>query len=458
MDESTFLAALESVLDKTVGEAAQSNSDRHRLQKKIAALCARAAKETIERVADERNASANRVKDAVGDYCQRCMGSTLASLVNDNRIPHSINYLKRYRAFRGMGDRTQLLSSIEQTIDLAESRCVDIAASDIDAAFHDAATRYMRDIQKLGALQVCQCTKSKEVVPESIVRTLDRSSADTKRFQAELVELVEGAFSGVVSEDVFDSSLVNDATKTEKTVRDSLVRAAADARKNADEILQSKALSIVSAALPVNDLPQFTGSVCVTRQVAPPDVHALTTEVRASFKTYSAVVRDNGVFAAFSDGSDYGKCVGFSDWISVWDDWGAETYGFDNTEYHGDIPGIRYVDGIASTVEEDEPRGDSLERSIERMREFNSRRYMGVFDDDFKQHVDAFWYGFRKLMEYVNGMYAVDASAFHDYCSLLRKVIESQAFALGMKMDGVQLEDYLKKVSNLTEDLEVAHG
>ena len=34
--------------------------------------------------------------------------------------------------------------------------------------------------------------------------------------------------------------------------------------------------------------------------------------------------------------------------------------------------------------------GDSLERTIERMRAFNKQRYWSMLDDDFSQHVNAF--------------------------------------------------------------------
>lgn len=38
-----------------------------------------------------------------------------------------------------------------------------------------------------------------------------------------------------------------------------------------------------------------------------------------------------------------------------------------------------------------------LSEEIERLREANAKPYLGIFDDDFMDHVDAFWEGFGKL-------------------------------------------------------------
>jgi hypothetical protein len=41
--------------------------------------------------------------------------------------------------------------------------------------------------------------------------------------------------------------------------------------------------------------------------------------------------------------------------------------------------------------------GDSLEVAVARMCEFNGSRYDGVLDEDPARHVNAFWYGLKKL-------------------------------------------------------------
>ncbi len=56
--------------------------------------------------------------------------------------------------------------------------------------------------------------------------------------------------------------------------------------------------------------------------------------------------------------------------------------------------------------------GDSLEVAVVRMREFNGRRYDGVLDEDPARHVNAFWYGLKKLSQYCEAAVRVDERAW----------------------------------------------
>ena len=46
----------------------------------------------------------------------------------------------------------------------------------------------------------------------------------------------------------------------------------------------------------------------------------------------------------------------------------------------------------------------------------HKQKYLDFFDDDITLHIDAFWYGFAKLMQNVNGLYRLDMSGFNEYC------------------------------------------
>lgn len=50
---------------------------------------------------------------------------------------------------------------------------------------------------------------------------------------------------------------------------------------------------------------------------------------------------------------------------------------------------VKTYDDIPADMEEDEG-GDTLEKSIDRMRQFNKQKYWGLLDVDFSQHIDAF--------------------------------------------------------------------
>lgn len=124
----------------------------------------------------------------------------------------------------------------------------------------------------------------------------------------------------------------------------------------------------------------------------------LLNEVRTSFDTFSRVVRDNGLLAAFSTDTTSGACRPEYWWIF-----------FSSRTKEDDFGEIPY------RVEEC-PDGDTLQQSIERMKGFNKQKYLDFFDDDITQHIDAFWYGFAKLMQNVNGLYHLDMSGFNEYC------------------------------------------
>jgi len=158
--------------------------------------------------------------------------------------------------------------------------------------------------------------------------------------------------------------------------------------------------------------------------------------VRTSFKTFSQVVRDNGLFAAFSEEGSYGSCSGY-----VFDAWWNDDL---EDEYIGLKPGEGKYGDIATDVCEDKG-GDSLERTIERMRTFNKQRYWGMFDDDFSQHVNAFWYGFKKLMQNTNSLFKVDMQAFNTYLDAVRDQAKSAA-SFCSRMDHSQVSEFCNEI------------
>lgn len=159
--------------------------------------------------------------------------------------------------------------------------------------------------------------------------------------------------------------------------------------------------------------------------------------VRVSFKTFSQVVRDNGLFAAFSEEGSYGSCSGY-----VIDAWWTDMI---EDGYIGLKPGEGEYGDIATDACEDKG-GDSLERTIERMHAFNKERYWGMLDDDFSQHVNAFWYGFKKLMENTNALFKVDSQAFSAYLDAVRDQATSAAASLCSRMDHSQVSEFCNEI------------
>lgn len=122
------------------------------------------------------------------------------------------------------------------------------------------------------------------------------------------------------------------------------------------------------------------------------------------------------------------------------------------SEFEGEIPGREPVHDIPCDVEEDEG-GDSLEKSIERMQEFNSKRYWGMLDDDFDGHIEAFWYGFKKLMENVNGLFRMNPAAFNQYCNDLAEDAKQATLTMGARsFDAHQADEFCKTIDNLAKE------
>lgn len=218
--------------------------------------------------------------------------------------------------------------------------------------------------------------------------------------------------------------------------------------------LAGLAQSAAGRSADLGEMPAFAGDATFSLRFDPDEVAELARMVRASFKTYVSVVRDNGVFAAFSEGSLFGRCVGQTSWLNVWDDWSMEEFDYDASEFLG-AAGVREAvrSRIPSGVEEAEGDDDSLPVAIDRMRRFNTRRYFGMLDDDFKQHVDAFWYGFGKLMEFADGLVDLDICGFQQHCDRVVEQAAARCGDLALLMDDAQLEAYCDEIDALADRL-----
>lgn len=87
------------------------------------------------------------------------------------------------------------------------------------------------------------------------------------------------------------------------------------------------------------------------------------------------------------------------------------------------------------------------------MRDFNSRHYFGMLDDDFKQHVDAFWFGYGKLMEFINGMVDIDLRQYLKYRSRVSCNVAARCGELALMMDDSQLGAFRSEVRALCDSI-----
>lgn len=156
-----------------------------------------------------------------------------------------------------------------------------------------------------------------------------------------------------------------------------------------------------------------------------------------SFKTFSQVVRDNGLLAAFSEEGSYGSCSGY-----VIDAWWTDMI---EDEYIGLKPGEGEYGDLPPTCAKTRA-ATALSVPSSACTPFNKERYWGMLDDDFSQHVNAFWYGFKKLMENTNALFKVDSQAFSAYLDAVRDQATSAAASLCSRMDHSQVSEFCNEI------------
>lgn len=437
---SDEMAAFAAELGKAVGEGIARGDEALERSNAEAADARGVAKrrrdalnKVVRRFERERAARVDVVRGAVDEYCADAYHDALEGLKGDWRMPRAINYLERYGALLGMQDRDDVLRRIGATLDLAD-RILDAAECvDVQGAANDAARMYVERIMRLDGICVMPAgpasssgSQAAEEGPTDAVGGLD------------IAAVVGGAFTdvmdGLPASEVAAAQELEAADAREKVTDRQIALATKAATAAATAACAAAACSVAGAAFEVKRPSDFAGRVSAKLVGDLAMLRLLASEVRASFGTFGRVVQDNGLFAAFSNEGSYGACrycYGYEDWWSALSD--------------ADADGSRDRRDIPTAVEEDEG-GDTPERAIERMRIFNQRDYFGLLDDDFQQHVEAFWYGFKKLMEGVNGLYEVNMESFAKYCSRIGSQTARSAADLAVRMDGNQVDAFAEAV------------
>lgn len=438
---------LREALDETVGATAKRREAEEAFQQELAQARDEALAKLKRRWRSEREAAASLAQRRVREYARALSGTLKEALSRDGRMPVTINHLERYSAMKAIQDRGLLLARIEQTLGVARTAVERAGRLDPQGAVDEVAGKYREELAKVARIRVAPVEDAADEGVGSPVVSEDREGV-----LASLIEDADDAFS--------DDALTLDGGDAEGASRDerrdafheALHAAIAQADAAHAQKLALNARSAVGRSVELDDLEAFSGVVEVSSALDAGEVGELVGLVEASFRTYRQVVDDNGLFAAFSEGSQFGRCVGYASWMSAWDDWDAMEYSYDGSEYGGDPIGREFVRSrIPTAIEDVEEDGDSLQTAIARMREFNQRRYFGMLDDDFKQYVDAFWYGFGKLMEFANGMFEVDMRAYLLYCTRLADAAATRCGDLALLMDDGQLMAYCDELAKMRD-------
>lgn len=436
----SFAAAMGGALAQGMAKHDEEKRERDE-ERERAEEAARERERLVEIVAGialaDRERRAQAVCRVLDEARSKAFDDMLNELSRDPEMVKPINYVERYNALRSVGDSRVVVQKLELTLDQADALLKRVSASNPVSALERAAAAYAKSAMEFSGAEVGE--PDDDVSSELI--DLQRSLGDglvsaSRELGDEIAQLVRG---------VFDECATPSSDAVVQAVERERARHLEDGERNRElvDAVRSAIDSVLKAAVEnaeqvagkklTFDLPDaYTCDASLGDVSSAEKLGELAREVRRSFATFKEVVADNGVFAAFAGTGSFGNCQGD---IWFWDD---------ECEYTGGRPGSRQLEGIECGVEEDRG-GDSLERCIERMREFNAREYWGMLDDDFPQHVDAFWYGFEHYMRELGEICRVDMHSFKRYCTDVDGRVRNACWELALRMDDVQAREFARK-------------
>lgn len=436
----SFAAAMGGALAQGMAKHDEEKRERDE-ERERAEEAARERERLVEIVAGialaDRERRAQAVCRVLDEARSKAYDDMMDELSCDPEMVKPINYVERYNALRSVGDSRVVVQKLELTLDQADALLKRVSASNPASALERAAAAYAKSAMEFSGAEVGE--PDDDVSSELI--DLQRSLGDglvsaSRELGDEIAQLVRGVFDECATP---SSDAVVQAAERERA------RHLEDGERNRElvDAVRSAIDSVLKAAVEnaeqvagkklTFDLPDaYTCDVSLGDVSSAEKLGELAREVRRSFATFKEVIADNGVFAAFAGTGSFGNCQGD---IWFWDD---------ECEYTGGRPGSRQLEGIECGVEEDRG-GDSLERCIERMREFNAREYWGMLDDDFPQHVDAFWYGFEHYMRELGEICRVDMHSFKRYCTDVDGRVRNACWELALRMDDVQAREFARK-------------
>lgn len=392
----------------------------------------------------ERTARDSAVR-AVDGYVRRVEGAALARARKQAGIVGPLWMERRYAAFLRMEDKAELLARLEQTLAFIEVKLRANTAARVRTAYDAAGALVLQGVARLSDVRVVDavpldadllCTQLEQM--RCAADATDLAGMITATFESELAATGSqdaGAPAGDVTGDVaLERELTN-------------VRGAARrARLAAQAYRAQRAARVAGSTVELSGLPEPACVACETACDAGL-LSELFVQVKKAFETYRRVVADGGLFCAFGTGSPHGICCGTSylDYDSRLDE-DVLVGEYDGATRHT----VRREVPIPELVDEASAEGgDSLEVAVVRMREFNGRRYDGVLDEDPARHVNAFWYGLKKLSQYCEAAVRVDERAWDCFIDKVQYAYDEPVGRLAAQMDDKQVAAFVTAVDAL---------
>lgn len=396
-------------------------------------------------VEDAEHAARESAVRAVDTYVRRVESDALARARKQAGVVGPLQIKRRYAAFLRMEDKAELLARLEQTLAFIEVKLQANTADRVRAAYDAAGALVLQGTARLSDVRVADavpldadllCTQLEQMRCAADATNL--AGIITATFESELAATGSQDAGGHVDDVASDVALERELTN---------VRGAAQrARLAAQAYRAGRAARVAGSTVEPSSLPELA---CVACEAACDAglLAELLAQVKKSFETYRRVVADGGLFSAFGTGSPHGICSGLSyfDYDSRLDE-DVLVGEYDGATRHN----VRREVAIPELVEEASAEGgDSLEVAVARMREFNGRRYDGVLDEDPARHVNAFWYGLKKLSQYCEAAVRVNERAWDCFIDKVQFAYDDPVGRLAAQMDEKQAAAFVAAVDAL---------
>lgn len=379
---------------------------------------------------------------AVDGYVRRVEGAALARARKQAGIVGPLRMERRYAAFLRMEEKAELLARLEQTLAFIEVKLRANTAAKVRTAYDVAGALVLQGTARLSDVRVVDavpldadllCTQLEQM--RCAADATDLAGMITATFESELSATGPQGTDGFAGDVAGDVALERELTN---------VRGAAQrARLAAQAYRAERAARIAGSMVEPVSLPE-PARVAIETACDAGELFELLAQVKKSFETYRRVVADGGLFCAFGTGSPHGICCGTSylDYDSRLDE-DVLVGEYDGATRHT----VRREVTIPELVDEASAEGgDSLKVAVARMREFNGRRYDGVLDEDPARHVNAFWYGLKKLSQYCEAAVRVDERAWDCFIDKVQFAYDEPVGRLAAQMDDKQVAAFVAAV------------
>ncbi|WP_373573855.1 hypothetical protein [Collinsella aerofaciens] len=382
---------------------------------------------------------------AVDGYVRRVEGAALARARKQAGIVGPLRMERRYAAFLRMEEKAELLARLEQTLAFIGVKLRANTAAKVRTAYDVAGALVLQGTARLSDVRVVDavpldadllCAQLEQM--RCAADATDLAGMITATFESELSATGPQGTDGFAGDVAGDVALERELTN---------VRGAAQrARLAAQAYRAERAARIAGSMVEPVSLPE-PARVAIETACDAGELSELLAQVKKSFETYRRVVADGGLFCAFGTGSPHGICCGTSylDYDSRLDE-DVLVGEYDGATRHT----VRREVTIPELVDEASAEGgDSLKVAVARMREFNGRRYDGVLDEDPARHVNAFWYGLKKLSQYCEAAVRVDERAWDCFIDKVQFAYDESVGRLATQMDDKQVAAFVSAVDVL---------